>query len=106
MNLKEIKQELDKLVTDEVITDFAYHHFSSKPTLPFAVYLEYDSDAFFGDNRTINLTYPIRLELYTDFKDEDLEERILKAFKKEPIKKEASIWLERENCYLTIFDIY
>lgn len=90
----------------EFLTDVAYHHFESPPTLPFGAYLEDDLDFFKSDDQTSYEASAIRFEVYTQTKDLTLENRIQELFKGLVWERETSQWLASENCYLTIYYIY
>lgn len=106
MRINDVIERLDRLLENGDIKDYAYHHFVSAPTLPYIAYLEYDSSSVMADNQTIYMDHGIRLELYTEKKDIQLEQKLEQEFKNLPIIKEASIWLETENTYMTVYSVF
>ena len=69
-NLVEMLQELK--------IPFAYDHFAEgeSPEPPFICYLIPGSDNFAADGRVYFKLNEVRIEMYTDFKDLDLESKV------------------------------
>ena len=87
------------------LNNVAYHHFESAQILPYAVYMENDLETFVAENRTWLGDQSIRFEVYTKRKDFALEQEIEELFQDHVWTKEASDWLETENCYMTVYVI-
>lgn len=69
--------ELVKII-EEMGIPFAYDHFAEgeSPDPPFLCYLLPGSDNFAADGRVYYKMSEVRIELYTDFKDVSLEEKV------------------------------
>lgn len=69
--------ELVKII-EEIGIPFAYDHFAEgeSPAPPFLCYLLPGSDNFAADGRVYYKMSEVRIELYTDFKDVALEEKV------------------------------
>ena len=69
--------ELVKII-EEMGIPFAYDHFAEgeSPEPPFLCYLLPGSDNFAADGRVYYKMSEVRIELYTDFKNESLEEKV------------------------------
>jgi hypothetical protein len=72
--------ELHEIVSmlAELGIPLAYHHFAEgeSPAPPFLLYLSPGSDNFSADGRVYWKTAQLDVELYTDLKDPELEERL------------------------------
>ena len=81
----------------------AYHHFTKSPEIPFCVYLTGDRTQRGSDSINLLEEHAFRIELYTETKNEELENRILKAFN----DKEIDIYetyIESEHLYQVVFE--
>lgn len=69
--------ELVKII-EEMGIPFAYDHFAEgeSPDPPFLCYLLPGSDNFAADGRVYYKMSEVRIELYADFKDVSLEEKV------------------------------
>ncbi len=56
---------------------FAYHHFAEgkSPNPPFLIYLMPASDNFSADGRVYFKANEVHIEVYTDYKSPDIEEK-------------------------------
>lgn len=70
-------EELVKII-EKMDIPFAYDHFAEgeSPDPPFMCYLLPGSDNFAADGRVYYKINEVRIELYTDFKDTALEEKL------------------------------
>lgn len=98
--------ELVKII-EEMRIPFAYDHFaegeSSDP--PFLCYLLPGSDNFAADGRVYYKMSEVRIELYTDFKDVSLEEKVTAVLDNHGIFYEQSeVWIEEEKLYEVAFE--
>lgn len=98
--------ELVKII-EEMGIPFAYDHFaegeSSDP--PFLCYLLPGSDNFAADGRVYYKMSEVRIELYTDFKDVSLEEKVTAVLDNHGIFYEQSeVWIEEEKLYEVAFE--
>lgn len=98
--------ELVKIV-EEMGIPFAYDHFAEgeSPDPPFLCYLLPGSDNFAADGRVYYKMSEVRIELYTDFKDVSLEEKITAVLDNHGIFYEQSeVWIEEEKLYEVAFE--
>ena len=98
--------ELVKII-EEMGIPFAYDHFAEgeSPDPPFLCYLLPGSDNFAADGRVYYKMSEVRIELYTDFKDVTLEEKVTAVLDNHGIFYEQSeVWIEEENLYEVAFE--
>ena len=98
--------ELVKIV-EEMGIPFAYDHFAEgeSPAPPFLCYLLPGSDNFAADGRVYYKMSEVRIELYTDFKDVSLEEKVTAVLDNHGIFYEQSeVWIEEEKLYEVAFE--
>lgn len=98
--------ELVKII-EEMGIPFAYDHFAEgeSPNPPFLCYLLPGSDNFAADGKVYYKMSEVRIELYTDFKDVDLEEKVTAVLDNHGIFYEQSeVWIEEEKLYEVAFE--
>lgn len=98
--------ELVKII-EEMGISFAYDHFAEgeSPARPFLCYLLPGSDNFAADGRVYYKMSEVRIELYTDFKDVSLEEKVTAVLDSHGIFYEQSeVWIEEEKLYEVAFE--
>lgn len=98
--------ELVKII-EEMGIPFAYDHFAEgeSPDPPFLCYLLPGSDNFAADGRVYYKMSEVRIELYTDFKDVSLEEKVTTVLDSHGIFYEQSeVWIEEEKLYEVAFE--
>lgn len=98
--------ELVKII-EEMDVPFAYDHFAEgeSPAPPFLCYLLPGSDNFAADGRVYYKMSEVRIELYTDFKDVSLEEKVTAVLDNHGIFYEQSeVWIEEEKLYEVAFE--
>lgn len=98
--------ELVKII-EEMDIPFAYDHFAEGESLdpPFLCYLLPGSDNFAADGRVYYKMSEVRIELYTDFKDVSLEEKVTAVLDNHGIFYEQSeVWIEEEKLYEVAFE--
>ena len=98
--------ELVKII-EEMDIPFAYDHFAEgeSPNPPFLCYLLPGSDNFAADGRVYYKMSEVRIELYTDFKDVSLEEKVTAVLDNHGIFYEQSeVWIEEEKLYEVAFE--
>lgn len=105
MKLVDTVSILFELQNQGMILDFAYNHFADAQALPFAIYMEQDSNATFADDRTYHIDAPVEIELYTENKDLALEEALELLLAGYAYDKEASEWIDEEKCYMTLYTV-
>ena len=94
-------------VIKEMGIPFAYDHFAEgeSPDPPFLCYLLPGSDNFAADGRVYYKMSEVRIELYTDFKDVSLEEKVTAVLDSHGIFYEQSeVWIEEEKLYEVAFE--
>ena len=94
-------------IIKEMGIPFAYDHFAEgeSPDPPFLCYLLPDSDNFAADGRVYYKMSEVRIELYTDFKDMTLEEKVTAVLDSHGIFYEQSeVWIEEEKLYEVAFE--
>lgn len=85
---------------------FAYDHFAEgeAPEPPFLCYLLPDSRNFPADGRVYHKINEVRLELYTDYKDLEVEARVETVLDSHGIFYEKSeTWIESERLFEVLF---
>ena len=98
--------ELVKII-EEMGISFAYDHFAEgeSPDPPFLCYLLPGSDNVSADGRVYYKMSEVRIELYTDFKDVSLEEKVTAVLDSHGIFYEQSeVWIEEEKLYEVAFE--
>ena len=94
-------------IIEEMGIPFAYDHFAEgeSPDPPFLCYLLPGSDNFAADGRIYYKMSEVRIELYTDFKDVSLEEKVTAVLDNHGIFYEQSeVWIEEEKLYEVAFE--
>lgn len=85
---------------------FAYDHFAEgeAPDPPFVCYLLPGSDNFSADGKVYYKISEVHIELYTDFKDPELEKRLEDILDGASIFYEKSeTWIESEKLYEVLY---
>ena len=99
-------EELVKIM-EETGIPFAYDHFAEgeSPAPPFLCYLLPGSDNFAADGRVYYKMSEARIELYTDFKDVSLEEKVTAVLDSHGIfYAQSEVWIEEEKLYEVAFE--
>ena len=87
---------------------FAYDHFAEgeSPEPPFICYLIPGSDNFAADGKVYFKMNEVRIELYTDFKDLDLESRVEGVLDGHEIfYNKSETWIQSEKLYEVMYSI-
>lgn len=81
---------------------FTYHHFAEgkSPNPPFLIYLMPASDNFSADGRVYFKANEVHIEVYTDYKSPDIEERI------EVVLDEYGIFYNKRETYIESEKLY
>lgn len=98
--------ELVKII-EEMGIPFAYDHFAEgeSPDPPFLCYLLPRRDNFAADGKVYYKMSEVRIELYTDFKDESLEEKVTAVLDNHGIfYEQLEVWIEEEKLYEVAFE--
>lgn len=99
-------EELAKII-EEMDIPFAYDHFAEgeSPDPPFMCYLLPGSDNFAADGKVYYKINEVRIELYTDFKDTALEEKVTAVLDSYGIfYEQTEVWIEEEKLYEVTFE--
>ena len=94
----------DKIIEmlEETSIPFAYDHFAEgeSPDPPFCIFLIPGSDNFHADNVVYEKLSKLVVELYTDKKDPDLEEKLEEVLSRyEMIWSRSEVWIDSEKLY-------
>lgn len=90
----------------EIKIPFAYDHFAEgeSPEPPFVCYLISGSNNFAADGRVYFKLNEVRIELYTDFKDLDLESRVEDVLDRHEIfYNKSETWIQSEKLYEVMY---
>ena len=97
--------EIVKILTEAGIP-FAYDHFGEgeSPDPPFICYLLPRSDNFSADGMVYDKISEVDIELYTDFKDLETEQKLEDALDAQGIFYEKTeVWIESEKLYEVLY---
>lgn len=99
-------EELVKMI-EEMGIPFAYDHFAEgeSPDTPFICYLLPDDENFAADGKVYYRISGVRIELYTDFKDPILEQKVTAVLDNYGIfYARNEVWIEDEKLYEVAFE--
>ena len=85
---------------------FAYDHFTEgeSPEPPFLCFLLPGSDNFSADGRVYYKTNSVNVELYTDTKNPELEERLETVLDAHGIfYQKSEVWIDSERLYEVLY---
>ena len=97
----ELSEIYEKLCTLGV--PVAYLQFRKPQKLPFIAYLEAETEIQGADNYNLYRRVTIRIELYSENKNPELERKIENLFRSVEIEKDGDIFLKNENMFMTVF---
>ena len=92
---------------EETNLPIAYDHFAEgeSPDPPFICFLFPGSDNFSADGRVYLKIRNVNVELYTDLKDPELEERLETVLDRHGIfYQKSEVWIEEEKLYEVAFE--
>lgn len=95
------------IILEKIGLPFAYSHFAEgeSPDPPFMVYLFPKNKHFGADGLVYYKNTEVNLEVYTDKKDLQLEEKIEEILDREKIYYEKSeVWIESERLYEVLYE--
>lgn len=94
------------LIMEETGLPFAYDHFAEgeAPEPPFICYLLPGSDNFAADGRAYYKINEVRIELYTDFKDLPVEQKLEDVLDDYGIfYTKSETWIDSEKLYEVLY---
>lgn len=103
-------EQIEEMLS-ELGIPFRYHHFAQKEMedipLPIAVWLVPGTDNFFADGKVYKKIKKLDIELYTDEKDWELEERLEEILDRAGIayQQTASEWLQSESMWESLYEM-
>ncbi len=84
----------------------AYHHFTTAQKPPYLVYKVTSTNNFIADNKVYKKIRKVDLELYTESKNEELEEKLEAILcENEMAFVMFEAYIESENVYQVIYEI-
>jgi hypothetical protein len=95
------------IIIKEMDIPFAYDHFAEgeSPEPPFICYLLPNDDNFSADGVAFYKISAVRIELYTDFKDIETENKVTAVLDKYGIfYARNEVWIEEEKLYEVAFE--
>lgn len=98
MELKEIYAKLCTLGIP-----VAYLKFDKPQKLPFIAYLEAGTEIQGADSYNLYRRVTIRIELYSEKKNPELERKIEGLFRSAEIEKDGDTYLNEESMFMTVF---
>lgn len=87
---------------EEANLPLAYDHFAEgeSPDPPFLIFLTPDTDNMFADDTVYQKVLTLAVELYTDRKDPEAEEKIERILDRHELPwQKTEVWIETEKMY-------
>lgn len=97
----ELQEIYEKLCTLDI--PVAYLKFDKPQKLPFIAYLEAGTEIQGADKYNLYRRVTIRIELYSEKKNPELERKIESLFRSVEIDKDGDTYLQTENMFMTVF---
>ena len=99
---------MDKIISilNEIGLPYAYDHFAEgeSPNPPFICYLLPNSDNFAADGRVYYKIDGVHIELYTDYKNTELELKVEDVLDRYNIFYDKSeVWIDSEKLYEVMY---
>ncbi|HEK9985596.1 TPA: hypothetical protein TVN94_000034 [Streptococcus equi subsp. zooepidemicus] len=99
---------MDKLleIIEKIGLPSAYHHFAEgeSPNPPFLIYLLPASDNFSADGKVYFKVNEVHIEVYTDYKSPDIEEKIEAVLDEHGIfYNKTEVYIESEKLYEVLY---
>ncbi|HEL0588908.1 TPA: hypothetical protein TVJ95_002153 [Streptococcus equi subsp. zooepidemicus] len=94
-------------IMEEIGLSYAYDHFAEgeSPDPPFICYLLPEDDNFAADGVVYYKVSGVRIELYTDFKNPPIEEKVTAVLDSHGIfYAKNEVWIEEEKLYEVAFE--
>lgn len=95
-------------ILDEVGITYSYHHFEEEEAVapPFICWIVTNSDNFVADGKVYLRTDVVHIELYTDQKEFQLEEKVENVLEqKEIIWEKSEVYIESEQLYEVVYEL-
>ena len=95
-------------MVDEMGMESAYHHFAEgeSPEPPFVVFLYPKANNFSADGVAYYKVNRLNIELYTDLKDVELEQRVETVLDGHGIfYAKSEVWIESERLYEVLYEM-
>lgn len=94
-----------KVILETIGLPVAYHSFQKEaPPLPFICFISPGTSNFAADGVVYTKANHIQVELYTKYRDFELEEKVEEALSSFYWEKESE-YLESEKCFQTIYEL-
>ena len=99
-------QEL-KTMLEQLNIPVAYSHFNTATTPPFAVFLRQSTSNFGADDKVYKKINNYLVELYTEYKDIELEERLEQIFDDNEVYYNVTSedYIDQEQMYQIIYEV-
>ncbi|MDE6664799.1 MAG: hypothetical protein K2K14_01205 [Ruminococcus sp.] len=100
-------EEINEMML-EMGLPFAYHHFAEgeSPKPPFLIFLSPGENTFSADNLMYHSFKKLDIELYTDEKSPETEERVEEVLLQNNIYyTKSEIWIESERLYEVLYEM-
>ncbi len=100
-------EEINEMMM-EIGLPFAYHHFAEgeSPNPPFLLFLSPRENTFSADNLMYHSFKDINIELYTDVKAPETEERVEDVLLQHNIYyTKTETWIESERLYEVLYEM-
>lgn len=84
----------------------AYSHFNQKKSPPYITYLSAYSSNFIADNKVYKKSNNIQIELYTKYKDLEVEKKLEDLLdENEVVYETTEAWIESEKLFQRIYEV-
>ena len=103
-----MSKEQSEEILNEVGLPYRYHHFEVEEAVepPFICWIVPDSQNFAADGKVYFKSNNVNIELYTDFKDFELEENIENILEqKEIFWEKTELYIESEKMYEVLYEL-
>lgn len=100
-------EEINEMML-EMELPFAYHHFAEgeSPKPPFLIFLSLGENTFSADNLMYHSFKKLDIELYTDEKSPEIEERVEEVLHQHNIYyTKTEVWIESERLYEVLYEM-
>lgn len=102
MKMQEIKAALDKIGLPVAYRSFPENQ---APALPYMCYYVSGSRNFAADGKVYEKINQVQIELYTDRKEELVEEKVEEVLDTLAVWEKTETYLDTEKCYQILYEI-